>query len=234
MKKKKIIGATICVLLTLTIITPIAASKQIDNFQKKIPIPIDVDQSQDDTSTLKFIPGGVKHWQEFIPAKKQHYYIDVHIAQFYGGSPDLFLSIERPLGTILTSASLPASAIPSGTPDWVTFDFPNVDLTKGEKHYIVLYCNVGSEYAWSGAGTNPYTHGRSSDTDPNWDFSFRTYIETKKTDSIPMILQKTLEKNPFLNEIKFLDKTLCKIDLISEFLETHSIIFYRLRTLLNN
>lgn len=141
------------------------------------PKPI-TDQSQEKCDECAFIPNYA--YQSFVPQEKKLLQIDVCIAQWYGGSPDLKVSIERPLGTALTSASLTAAQVPSGSCDWVTFDLnPDIQLQKGETYFIVLSYPPGGEYGWCGAYGDLYSKG-TSDKHPDWDYCFRTIVDKSK------------------------------------------------------
>ena len=111
-------------------------------------------------------------------------------------SPDITLSIEKPLGTSLSSKTLPVSAINSGTCDWVTFDIPDINLIVGATYYIVISYPPGGEYGWCGAWGNPYASG-VSDVDPDWDYTFRTIVE-KARPRIVNIFINFLENHPNL------------------------------------
>jgi hypothetical protein len=87
-----------------------------------------LDQSQQIIGERGWIQGG--EWQEFEPVGKLHEYIEVHIGCWYGGSHPITLSVEKPLGTIINSKTLPASAMPLNTDGWVPFDL-NVQLQQG-------------------------------------------------------------------------------------------------------
>ena len=105
------------------------------------------------------------------------------------------MEIQRPYGNVLTSKTLPATAIPSGTCGWVSFDVPDYDLVPEEIYWIVLYYNGGAEYIWCGARGNPYTRGESSFT-PDWDYCFRTYTGKGKGKDLGCV--ETSQNNPLL------------------------------------
>jgi hypothetical protein len=108
----------------------------------------------------------------------------------------LTLSINYPLDTVLTSKTLPASKIHVAKCDWVTFDFPDIELTPPNKYYIVLMFEPVSDYLWGGAWGNPYPEGNSS-LYPDWDWCFRTYAERTRSRSI----NNLFESHPFLLKI---------------------------------
>jgi hypothetical protein len=117
--------------------------------------------------------------QEFVPSGKKQMRVEVKIRAGLGDNPPITLQIEKPLGTILAYKELPASAIPSTTADWVSFDINDISLTQGEKYYIVLSFSVGGLYFWCGDSGDPYPAGISSRGD-KWDWCFRTYVSRSK------------------------------------------------------
>lgn len=141
-------------------------------------------------------------WQEFIPKGKTLQKVVVCLAQWFGGSPDITLSIESPLGNSLgCSVSLPASAINSGTCDWVTFDVPDIRLNAGDRYFIVVSYPLGGEYGWCGAYGNPYTPG-TSDKDPDWDYTFRTIVDKSKPKlNVLDLLIDLMNRFPILNQL---------------------------------
>ena len=163
---RKIIGILVVTLLAATVTLPIASAGP------------NLDQSQEKCDETYYISSS--DWQEFIPTMKILVEVEVKVAQWYGGSPDLKLSIEQPLGTILTFKELPASAIPSPTAGWVTFDVPDVTLIPGQKYFIKLTAPLGSEYGWCAGHGDPYLSGESSRL-PDDDFCFRTWANKGKS-----------------------------------------------------
>jgi len=159
--KKKIIGIFV---MTLLIATALSVNGQV------------LDQSQQTIDAIHWLQSG--EWQTFVPVGKSHDFIEVHIGCYYGGSMPITLSVERPLGNIVTFNTLPASAIPAQTEDWVRF-YLNATFPKGELYHIVLTFNPGSEYSWSYGLGDPYPQGKSS-LGPGKDFCFRTYVERSK------------------------------------------------------
>jgi hypothetical protein len=103
------------------------------------------------------------------------------VAQWFGGSPDMKLTIEQPLGTVLTSKDVDAGLIPSGTAGWVTFDVPNIPLTPGNEYYIKVTAPPGSEYGWCAGYGDPYKKGDSSMLPDCDDFCFKTWGYKGKT-----------------------------------------------------
>ena len=197
--KRKIIGIFVMTLLITIATQPIVSA-----------VPI-LDQRQEKCDKDNFIPNLA--WQEFIPTMKILREVEVKVTQWYGGSPNLKLSIEQPLGTVLTFKELPVSDIPSGTSGWVNFDVPDYTLTPGQKYYITLTYPPGGEYGWGTGIGDPYISGESSGP-ADEDFCFRTWANRGKSKSSINIEAKW--SNPlFLN-----------------FLENHPYMFPLLRQLL--
>jgi hypothetical protein len=135
----------------------------------------EIDQKQELAEDSIKIEPRYYQWQEFVPTKKRLSSVEIKVAQDYSGGPDLILEIHKPWGTVLTSASVPASQIPSEVCNWVSFDVPDITLIPGETYIIKVDHDAGAEYCWCGAYDNPYLNGSSSITD--WDWCFRTYVE---------------------------------------------------------
>jgi len=173
--KIKIIGNLICILLIVTAIVPVATSVNICRSYELLQGVID--QSQEERYSDEDV--NEHAWQEFVPTGKNLLNVEVKIRLGFLWPPDLFLSIEKPLGTVLTSTSLPSQNIPWERSDWVTFDFPDIPLVRGEKYYIVLSHEPGGTYKWSGAWGDLYSQGESS-KDPQWDWCFRTIVDRSK------------------------------------------------------
>jgi hypothetical protein len=150
--------------------------------------PLDVkDQFQERSDECKWF--GPSAWQEFQPVGKKHLHVEVKIKQGYEQSPPLKMTLEQPLGTVLTGVDVPVSDIPNVC-DWVDFDFPNVDVDVANTAYIVLTYAEGGEYAWCGANGDLYPAGMSSEGG-QWDWCFRTYVDKS--------LAKPYQSAPFNN-----------------------------------
>ena len=167
--KKKIIGILIVTLLLSASALSIAGSEKVI---KSTSLGEVIDQHQDwDDDCLYF----EQEWQEFVPTLGKLTRVGVKIAQWYSGSPDLIMTIEKPLGTVLTTKSMPATSIPSPSCDWVSFNVPDITLIPGGSYFIKLTAPLGSEYGWGIAYNNLYPQGTSSQHPGDW--CFRTYGE---------------------------------------------------------
>jgi len=175
----------ICIILSsiLVIFSPQSTSISIKHFLSEV---MDQRQERDDGS----MPIQYMEWQEFTPVAKKILRVEVKIKSTVGETTLIRLSIEQPLGTVLSSKELPSSEIPN-TPDWVSFDIPDIKLNPGKIYYIVLSTSPNSYYSWCGASNNPYTNGVSS-RGSDWDWCFRTYVDK----SISKFLTPISEKSP--------------------------------------
>jgi len=169
-----------------------------------------VDQEQLLTPELDWLDGGVKNWQQFKNNGHTIEEVHVHIGHYFAGSYPMTLSIQKPLGTVLTSETLTTADIPDHVQDWVIFNIPDEPLTLGEIYYIVIEFDIGSEYAWSGSHNDPYPEGKSSHTDQDWDYAFKTIVDKKPRsinhaiENLPMIFQmfqKLIDYFPILARI---------------------------------
>jgi hypothetical protein len=172
---KKLIGISICILLIVTIIAPVAMSVNV--CRSYTVLQGTIDQSQEERDSDEDV--NQYAWQEFVPTGENLLSVEVKIRLGFLWPPDLFLSIEKPLGTVLTSTSLPSQSIPWERSEWVTFDFHDILLVRGDKYYIVLSHESGGTYKWSGAWGDLYSQGESS-KNPQWDWCFRTIVDKSK------------------------------------------------------
>ena len=196
--RKKVCILVVTILIGATVL-PVAGS-----FERFEMSPGVVDQEQPDTSEEHFIAGGVPHSQEFINQGNMIEEIQVHVGHYYGGSPPMTLSIDKPIGVKLTQKTLTTADIPDHVQNWVTFDFPDVNLQRGEKYYIVLQSDIGSEYVWSGAHGDPYPSGASSHPDIDWDYAFRTIVDKARTREKNIPKPIVDQSQPICDDCRFL------------------------------
>jgi hypothetical protein len=166
---KKIIGILVVTLLLSASALSIAGSEKVI---KSTSLGEVIDQHQDWSDDCVYFE---QEWQEFVPTLDKLTRVGVKIAQWYSGSPDLIMTIEKPLGTVLTTKSMPATSIPSPNCDWVSFNVPDITLIPGGSYFIKLTAPLGSEYGWGIAYNNLYPQGTSSQYPGDW--CFRTYGE---------------------------------------------------------
>ena len=163
--KKKIVGIFVSLMFIISFLIGMVGFVTSDDLQLEEKI----DQSQELCYECELFENYA--WQEFVPTITDLIRVDVCVAQF-GGSTDLTLSIEKPLGFSLTSKILPVSAIPSNECNWISFDFPDITVTPDDNYYIVLSYPLGGEYGWCNAWNESYPQG-DSDVD-YYDYCFRT------------------------------------------------------------
>lgn len=174
--KTKIIGILVCMLLIATAIPAVGMiDTGIDPQTLSETLQGVLDQSQERDDECKWFDDA---WQEFVPVGEKLLHVEVKIKQGYESSPDLILSIEKPLGTQLVTLNMKATDIPD-TCDWVMFDIDDIEMTPGDPYYIHLKYDPGGEYAWCGANGDPYPAG-DSDLGAQWDWCFKTYVDKAK------------------------------------------------------
>jgi len=211
--QRKSIMVFICVIFSslMIILTPQSTSISIKNFFSE-----QIDQSQETDNG----PVSIRNieWQEFVPVVKKLLRVEVKIKVGSGETTPIRLSIEQPLGTILSATELPASEIPT-TPDWVSFDVQDITLNSGQIYYIKLSTSSNALYYWCGASNNPYTNGVSS-KGANWDWCFRTYADKSKTTFIDNIHPELKMKTflTFLSMLYYLRIISYEKSIISEYL----------------
>ena len=179
--KRKIIGIFLMMIFIFSVISPLAVAEKIE-------------QSQEICDETIYIPG--EHWQEIIPIEKTITKVEVYAVHWFGGSPDLKLSIEKPLGSILTFKELPVSAIGDHSPAWTVFDVPDISVNPGQSYFVKLTAPLGSEYGWGLGYGNPYLQGASSHL-PD-DFCFRIWSAKGRSKELTSPFLRFLENNPYL------------------------------------
>lgn len=245
--KKKLLGIFVCMLLIATALPVfgmetddkvdntsiedcsdvISASNDGKNNELDTPpLPriwwLGVDQKQDSDCRVglwTFHPIWLA--QEFKPTKEKLIGIELHF--FPGGSPppdvELTVSIRDTLnGSDLTATTVSAETIAVGG-TWVTFDFPDINVTPGNTYYIVCVGSDGSAnnaYCWLFDYDNPYDRGiawKSEDDGTTWydlensypqypeiDFCFKTYHSKSKNKpyNMNLLFLRFLEQHPNL------------------------------------
>lgn len=170
--KNKTIGIFVCMLLIAANILPVAGNETSVLISKDRDM---IDQFQDNCTDCAW--PDYYAWQEFVPTVNNLVRVEVSVRTSGGAdAPPLNLTIEKPLGTVLTKKSIPWADLPHDNCTWVSFDVPDISITPGVKYYIVLSYDYGADYLWCGAWNNPYPPGESN-KDPDWDWTFRTYYE---------------------------------------------------------
>jgi len=146
---------------------------------------LDVEQSE---GIYAFMAYGSR-WagQSFIPSINSLTKVQLLIGKKGTPGDDLTVSVRSSLtGADIDSITIPESSIPT-TATWFDFDLPDMSITSGNTHYIVVHSSAGNSancYVWTFGYNTAYTDGAlqfSSDADSSWaeylsyDLCFRTF-----------------------------------------------------------
>jgi len=179
--KKKIVSIFVLTLL-IAISIPIVNGELINQIYTNESIEKQIlDQGQENDDEKYYITSG--EFQGFVPQKEKLEYIEVKIGHWAAefSSPEITLTLEKPLGNVITSTTVSTTDIPNiietNETDWIIFDVDDVDLIIGETYLLVLNFNTDADFAWSGAFDDPYPEAGSS-LFADWDFCFRTFVKT--------------------------------------------------------
>ena len=167
---------------------------------KNTNLPSDqIDQEQTQTTGKDYIYND--HWkaQSFKPTTKTLTRIQLYINRIGDITSDFEINIKDSLtGPILTNLSVSYNEIPPANPEWIQFNFIDINVTVDQTYYIICKTNTGDQsnsYNWYEASDNPYETGikyYSDDSGENWqqssdyDFCFKTYGQKAEID-IPYI-----------------------------------------------
>ena len=141
-----------------------------------------IDQSQQKYSGQVSIYGTTKYAQSFAPSLSKITKVELYIMK-QGSPSSLIFSIRESLtGANIVTVNKQASEIPSSL-SWITFDFPDINVTPGNTYYIVLETSGGSSsncYKWGYGSSNPYANGYAFIYKKTWrslkdDMCFKTY-----------------------------------------------------------
>ena len=187
---RKIVGILLVTLLIVATALPVVGITNVKETLKVVePAQLLVlDQAQEHSDECAWLSYGVSEWQEFLNRGNQIMSVELYM---YNSAPHedgyVRLSIEKPLGTILTKKELSCDDIAPGYADiWFSFDVdPDVKLGKGQKYYIVLYYEGPCELCWHGCHDDLYPDGDSS-KGGGWDYCFRTYVDKSKSMNTPL------------------------------------------------
>jgi ABC-type transport system substrate-binding protein len=169
MRVKSVLYIGVCLLLSTAFIASIPSvftqSEQKDQYQEISEVCEHVDTYWDS-------------WQEFVPTVNSLSRVEVKINRYenYPNEYPITMTIESPLGTVLTSKTLQWEEIPElpwGETVWISFDVPDITLTPGQSYYIHLDSEPLA-YLWSAANYDAYPPGQSNFAYP-WDWTFRTF-----------------------------------------------------------
>lgn len=202
--EKIIIIIVVCILLLSSLSFAASSDKNIIQLKKEKNKPITksdtLDQSQE-LNTDMFIFGTLPSYyqnlnfhayQSFTPQLGKLTRVEVLLSKDTDIPPfkDVNLVIRKELdGKNLTKATVSYSQIPSWeNPEWIEFDFPDIQVTVGHTYYIICYVDWlpygDTLFLWCAGIPNPYlegTAGYSDDGGEDWynyidvDRCFRTY-----------------------------------------------------------
>lgn len=212
---KKIIGIIIITLLIGTTFSAVGLP-----IKKVFAEIIDQQNSTHDINT--FVIENVIRAQSFVPTKNKLTRIELFICREGSINSDLVVSIREDLhGSDLCTVTKQANQIPSGTvsQDWIEFDFEDIQITVGNKYYIICSTtegNLDSAYVLGMAKNDPYPHGdaweygvftgyvweKMVDYNQNpYDLSFKTYCQKtkdKNMDLISLLINRLVDNFPYI------------------------------------
>lgn len=189
--QKVIVFLTFSIILVLTF-TPVSSKNT--NLSSDI-----MDQEQTQTTGKDYIYSD--HWkaQSFKPTTKTLTKIQLYINRIGDITSDFEISIKDSFtGQSLTNCSVSSTEIPLTNPEWIEFNFIDINVTVDQTYYIVCQTETGNEYNsynWYEASGNPYERGIKYYSDdsgeswqqrPDYDFCFKTYGQKAELD-IPYI-----------------------------------------------
>lgn len=178
--KKIIIFILISLIIILTLTPASSNYTTLTNDQ--------IDQEQTDISGLDYIY--FNHWkaQSFKPTTKTLTRIKLYINKIGNINSDFEILIRDSLiGINLTKAIVSSSQIPLTTPEWIEFNFNDINVVSNKTYYIICKTSAGDQtnsYNWYESNNNPYERGTkyySDDNGKTWqqntdiDFCFKTY-----------------------------------------------------------
>ena len=158
-----------------------------------------IDQEQTEATGKDYIYN--EHWkaQSFKPTTKTLTKIQLNINRIGDITSDFEISIKEAISSqSLTNLSVSYTEIPPTNPEWIEFNFIDINVTVDQTYYIICKTNTGDEYNsynWYESSDNPYDRGIkyfSNDSGENWqqnpenDFCFKTYGQKVEID-IPYI-----------------------------------------------
>jgi hypothetical protein len=191
-KHKKVTVILILLLITMFTFNP-ASSKNTNLSDDQI------DQEQTQANGKDYIYSNHLKAQSFKPTTKTLTKIQLNINRIGDITSDFEISIKNSISSqSLTSLSVPYTEIPPTNPEWIEFNFIDINVTVDQTYYIICKTSTGDEYNsynWYESSDNPYERGikyYSDDNGENWqqspenDFCFKTYGQKVEID-IPYI-----------------------------------------------
>lgn len=231
--KKKLIGILVFGLFISTAMSALGTNNEIEisNENKMVTFQplgggLDQQQTQQDGAGFIIMPS---QWlaQGFKPTKDKLAAVQLYF--FKHGEPPEGLEVTVSIRDSLEGSDL---AVTTESLDqvknyeWVTFNFPELNVTPEEQYYIVCRGGGGSGenvFCWFYGNNNPYDRGdawMSGDEGENWD-----KFETGANYNYPDFCFKTYSK-------KTRDRTFEMNSFFLRFLENHPHLFSLLKVLL--
>lgn len=185
-KSKKVTTFILISLIIVLTFNPVSS-------KNTITIDDQIDQEQDIITGVDYVYSN--HWtaQSFKPNGQLLTRIQLFIAKIGDITSDLEIILKDALtGQNITTSTVSSSEIPTSNPDWVEFDFIDINVTQENVYYIICKTDNGNpsnSYTWFESSNNPYDRGTKYSSDdngitweqnPDTDFCFRTY--TKKAE----------------------------------------------------
>jgi len=124
-----------------------------------------VDQYQTETTTAMIACKYFIWAQSFKPSKDLLTKVKLKLGRLGNITTDLNVIIRKnKTGKDLTAIAIPYTRISSYSWEWVSFNFPDINVTPGETYYILLYTDGGDNnenfYSWAGSkNPNSYQNG---------------------------------------------------------------------------
>ena len=150
-----------------------------------------VDQYQTETTTGMIACSYFIWAQSFKPSKDLLTKVELKLGRLGDITTDLKVTIRgNKDGGDLTAVKIPYNRIPSNSWEWISFNFPDINVTPGETYYILLSTdggdNIENFYSWAGS-INPdsypngdvwiqWSSGKWEIWDPPIDSCFKTFF----------------------------------------------------------
>jgi hypothetical protein len=182
-KYKKTLYLIIILLIINTSLTFTLSAETINNTLEND----EIDQEQPIINTVEQIYNQTQIAQSFTPTLPKITRIQLFLSKKGEITSDFILIIKDTItGPILTEISIPPENISSTTPEWIEFNFLDIN-TESEIYYFICKTEQGDQnnyYEIYGDTTNTYKNGIAFTTNNNgstWlqetnlDFTFKTY-----------------------------------------------------------
>jgi hypothetical protein len=230
---KKIVCILVLTLLITTAISAVGIMNEKEISINNSPVTfqpigqgLDQQQTNQEGSGFLIIP---TQWlaQGFKPTVEKLAAVQLYI--FKHGSPPAGVKLTASIRDTLNGSDLAVTSVSADQIEdykWITFNFPEINVTPEEQYYIVCRSDGGSGdnvYCWFYGNNNPYDRGNawmSVDEGLNWD-KFVTGYNYQDPDFCFKTYSKKTRDRTFETNLLFL-----------RFLENHPRIFPILRQLL--